>query len=104
MTIDSATRNEILSLARRAHDLTEAAYRELPATRGQPGWDEKQRVLLADMAIHLLQTALRDGVLPEERLKTNLFSILTICDQLLPGRALKQVAESLYSGPGCDTD
>jgi hypothetical protein len=95
--MDQAAIQEILSLAKSAHDLTEASYQRNPAMRGDPGWNEKQRVLLADMALHLLQTALRDGELSDEHLKRNLFSILTISDQLIPGYDLKAVAEALYT-------
>lgn len=95
--MDEMVRNEILSLSRRAHDLTETAYQQDPSGSGDPGWAEKQRILLADMALHLLQTALRDGLLSEDHLKRNLFSILTISDQFLQGHDLKAVAEGLYS-------
>ncbi|WP_229208167.1 hypothetical protein [Duganella sp. Root198D2] len=95
-TLDKAVRREILSLARSAHDLTESSYQENPSKKGEPGWGEKQRILLADMALHLLQTALREGELSEEGLKRNLFSILTISDQLVPGHELKNVADKLY--------
>jgi hypothetical protein len=54
-------------------------------------------VLLADMALHLLQTSLKEGALSEADLKRNLFSILTISDQLLPGQGLKLVADGLYT-------
>jgi len=77
--------------------MAEAAYQANSSKRGDSGWSEKQRVLLADMALHLLQTALREGELPEEGLKRNLFSILTISDQLIPGHELKTVADKLYS-------
>lgn len=93
--MDDGVRTEILALARTAHVLTEKAYQLDPATRGEPGWKDKQRILLADMALHLLQTALRDGELSEDHLRRNLFSILTICDQFLPGRDLKRIAEGL---------
>lgn len=95
--MDDATRKEILSLSRNAHDLTEKSYQENLATRGDSGWTEKQRMLLADMALHLLQTALKDGELSEEGLKRNLFSILTISDQFVQGHDLKGVADKLYS-------
>lgn len=49
------------------------------------------------MALHLLQTALKEGELSEEGLKRNLFSILTISNQLIPGYELKNVADKLYS-------
>ena len=59
--------------------------------------EEKQRVLLADMALHLLQTS-RDGEISEEGLKRNLFSILTVSDQFIQGHDLKAVADGLYQG------
>ena len=87
-------------LAHRAHDLTESAYRQHAATRGEPGWPERQRILLADMALHLLQTALRDGELSADDLKRNLYSILTVSDQFLPDHGLKATAERLEKAPG----
>ena len=95
--MDELVRKEILSLSRSAHDLTELSYQKDTSSRGEPGWRGKQRVLLADMALHLLQSSLKSGELSEEDLKRNLFSILTISDQLIPGHGLKAVAEALYS-------
>lgn len=97
--MNEAVRSEVLSLARQVHDLTESAYQENSAMRGESGWNYKQRILLADMALHLLQTALKHGELSHEGLKRNLFSILTISDQLMPGHELKAVAEKLYFVP-----
>lgn len=94
--MDGAIRKEILLMSRKAHDWTEQSYRENSAARGDAGWEEKQRVLLADMALHLLQTALREDDLSEEHLKRNLFSILTISDQFIQGHDLKAMAEVLY--------
>lgn len=93
--MDDVVRSEILSLAHQAHHLTETAYQADAATRGAPGWGEKQRILLADMALHLVQTAMRDGPLSEEHLKRNLFAILTISDQFLPESELKLLADKL---------
>jgi hypothetical protein len=92
-----AVRNEIVTLGRKTHELTESAYRQHPATRGDVAWPEKQRILLADMALHLLQTSLRDGALPPEDLKRNLYAILTIADQFLPAAELKAVADRLLA-------
>lgn len=97
--MDAASRKEILSMGRTAHALTESGYQQDGSTRGDAGWADKQRVLLADMALHLLQTALNDGDLSEEGLKRNLFSILTIADQFIPGHDLKAAAEVLYTRP-----
>ncbi len=84
-------------MGKMSHDLTEAAYQSDASVRGEAGWADKQRILLADMALHLLQTALRDGALSQEDLKKNLFSILTIADQFIEGHDLKAVAEELYA-------
>ncbi len=95
--MDDAIRQEILAMSRTAHSLTEESYQQDPSTRGDSGWIEKQRSLLADMALHLLQTSLKEGELSEEGLKRNLFSILTISDQFVRDRDLKTFADELYS-------
>jgi len=51
---------------------------------------------LADMALHLLQTALNSGEIELDKLKNNLHSILTISDQFLPNAGLKDSTEKLY--------
>ena len=94
--MDDKIRKEILSMSRTAHDLTESAYQQRPAKRGDADWAEKQRLLLADMALHLLQTSLKEGELSEDMLKRNLFSILTISDQFIQGHDMKLFAEKLY--------
>lgn len=95
--MDALVKKEILAMSRTAHAMTESSYQMNSAIKGEAGWADKQRVLLADMALHLLQTALRDGALAEDDLKRNLFSILTISDQFIPGQGLKVVADGLYS-------
>ena len=95
--MDEAIKNEIIALGRTAHDLTESAYRKHGATRGEAGWPEKQRILLADMALHLLQTALRDGELSAAELKRNLYAILTVSDQFIPACGLKASADQLHA-------
>ena len=95
--MDARVKEEILSMSRTAHGLTESSYQMDSTRRGEAGWAEKQRVLLADMALHLLQTSLRDGELSKDDLKRNLFAILTISDQLIPGHDFTTVADALYS-------
>ena len=95
--MDEAIRKDILELGRKAHGLTESAYRSEAATRGEPGWADKQRILLADMALHLMQTALRNGALPADELKRNLYAILTVSDQFIPDDGLKAFADRLYA-------
>lgn len=95
--MEELTKEAILSQSRAAHAWTEATYQKDPSRTGDPGWPAKQRILLADMALHLLQTSLRNGELSTEDLKRNLFSILTISDPFLPGHDLKAVADGLYT-------
>lgn len=94
--MDEAIRDEIAGLGRKAHELTESACRQHPSRRGDADWPEKQRILLADMALHLLQTALNDGELSTADLKRNLYAILTLSHQFIPGSELKAVADTLY--------
>ena len=100
--MDEPARREILSMSSTAHGMTELSYQQNPALPGDPGWVDKQRILLADMALHLLQTALKDGELSEEGLKRNLFSILAISDELVRGYGLKAFADKLYDTPCLD--
>jgi hypothetical protein len=92
--------NQQAALARMGweiHGFFEAAYLGHPATKDTPAdWREKQRLLLADMAIHLLQTAIKPGAIELDKLRDNLHAILTISDQFLPHAALKKATEKLY--------
>lgn len=93
--MNSDARKEILELSRQAHALTESAYQAHPAVRGGPDWPDKQRMLLADMALHLLQTALRDGDMDRAKLQNNLYSILTISAPFLPDKELQRYAAAV---------
>jgi hypothetical protein len=93
--IEQAARKQALALGREAHALTETAYRADPAIKGGPGWDEKQRILMADMSLHLLQTSLQEGELNLARLKENLYAILTIAAPFLPSHDLARDAQAL---------
>lgn len=95
--IDQATREHVLALGGEAHSLTETAYRASPAVKGAPGWEEKQRVLLADMSLHLLQSALQEGELDTARLRDNLYAILTIAAPFLPSHNLAETAQRLLA-------
>ena len=100
--MDELVRNEILLMSKKAHALTESSYQQDSSKAGDPDWAEKQRILLADMALHLLQTALSDGELSEAHLRRNLFSILTVSDQFVDGYDLKTIADGLYANPRVD--
>ncbi len=96
--MDDDTRNALVRMGWEIHAVVEASYRQHPATRGEPdAWREKQRLLLADMAIHLLQTALKPGDIELARLQDNLHAILTISDRFLPQAGLKTATEKLYA-------
>jgi hypothetical protein len=80
------------------HGAVEDAYLCHPATKNMPAdWLEKQRLLLADMAIHLMQTAIKPGNMELEKLKDNLHAILTISDQFWPHAQLKRATEKLQT-------
>jgi hypothetical protein len=48
------------------------------------------------MAIHLLQTAINPGNIELDKLRNNLYAILTISDQFLPHADLKKATEKIY--------
>ncbi|NIA54295.1 hypothetical protein HAV22_11700 [Massilia sp. TW-1] len=95
--MDEKQRSELVQMGWAIHGAVESAYLSHPATRNVPAeWKEKQRLLLADMAIHLLQTVLKPGPIELDQLKNNLHSILTLSDQFLPHAELKAATRKLY--------
>ncbi len=90
------SKKEMIEISWQIHDEVERQYLAHPANKSEIGWSEKQRLLLADMAIHLLQTALSSDEIDKEKLQNNLYSILTISDQYLPGRGLRELAKGIY--------
>lgn len=94
--MDETKRKELIKTSWELHRVVEHSYLTNSVAKGDDEWLEKQRILLADMAIHLLQTALRPGELELEKLKNNLHAILTISDQFLPEAELRQATEKLY--------
>jgi hypothetical protein len=100
--MDEVTRTKASRMGWEIHALVEESYRGHPATKGGAGnneaWLDKQRLLLADMAVHLLQTALKPGSMELDKLQNNLHAILTITDQFLPHAELKQARDKLYLG------
>lgn len=79
------------------HNAIEQAYIAFNAGIKDPLWSEKQRLLLADMALHLLQTALMPAELDNEKLRNNLYAILTISEQYIPDAGLAHAKEKLLS-------
>ncbi|MCK0189152.1 hypothetical protein [Arenibacter sp. F20364] len=87
---------KILKLSWELHNQVETSYLNNPANKDDKEWLEKQRMLLADMALHLLQTSIKPGEIKLDRLRDNLHAILTITDQFLPNANLKKATEKLY--------
>lgn len=94
--LDNQVKEDILAQAKKSHDLIEDAYRQDLTAKDEPLWLQKQRLLLADMSLHLLQTALQSPELDTGLLTRNLFSILTISDQYIPQFNLAEKADELY--------
>ena len=89
-------RQHIIKISWELHDKIETNYINNKAIKGSNDWLEKQRILLADMAIHLLQTAIKQEEIKLDRLQDNLHAILTIADQFLPNANLKEATKNLY--------
>ncbi|MEG3658944.1 hypothetical protein V5097_16150 [Arenibacter palladensis] len=87
---------KLLEASWELHSQVETSYLNNPANKGDTAWLEKQRLLLADMALHLLQTSIKPGEIKLERFRDNLNAILTIADQFLPKADLKKATEKLY--------
>ncbi|MEQ8217873.1 MAG: hypothetical protein RH981_06540 [Arenibacter sp.] len=87
---------KILDTSWELHNQIETSYLNNPANKDDKEWLEKQRMLLADMALHLLQTSIKPGEIKLDRLSDNLHAILTITDQFLPYADLKKATEKLY--------
>ena len=87
---------KMLNASWELHSQVETSYLKNPANRDDAEWLEKQRLLLADNALHLLQTSIKPGEIKLDRLRDNLHAILTITDQFLPNADLKKATEKLY--------
>ncbi|MFC3204247.1 hypothetical protein ACFOEW_20780 [Alteromonas oceani] len=100
--MNTSQRQAIIDTSWDLHSQVESAYLEHPAGKGDDAWHDKQRLLLADMALHLLQTAVKPGDLALDKLQNNLHAILTISDQFLPQAGLKQATDRIYTGSSHD--
>jgi len=95
--MNNQTKEQIIETSWSLHNKVEQSYLQHKAKKGDSDWLDKQRLLLADMALHLLQTSLNPDPIELEKLRNNLHSILTISDQFLPQAKLKKATELLYS-------
>jgi hypothetical protein len=89
--MDEAKRARIISAGWEIHAVVEESIFSAAADPL-----ERRRLLLADMAIHLLQTAVKPGDIELDKLRNNLHAILTLSDPLLPDAGLKDATEHLY--------
>jgi|TARA_R110000744_G_scaffold153337_7_gene267730 hypothetical protein len=89
-------RQQIIATSWELHRKVETSYLNNPASPEDEGWLEKQRMLLADMALHLLQTTITADDIKLDLLRNNIHSILTISDRFLPGADLKKAIKNLY--------
>jgi hypothetical protein len=94
--MDNQTKESIIETSWQIHQQVEESYLGHGAKKGDSDWPDKQRLLLADMSLHLLQTALNPTDIELEKLRNNLHSILTISDQFLPDSELKTATERLF--------
>jgi hypothetical protein len=94
--MEDLTRADIIRTSWDIHRVVEERLLSHPATRGSEDWLDKQRLLLADMALHLLQTAVKPGEIELDKLRNNLHAILTISDPFLPHAGLKDATAHLY--------
>ncbi|NOU49442.1 hypothetical protein HG263_02630 [Pseudoalteromonas sp. JBTF-M23] len=94
--MDKQQRQDILTLSWSIHDDVEQAVLKHPASESDADWPQKQRLLLADMALHLLQTALKPGDLQKDKLTNNLNAILCLSDSFIEDVDLKAMSDKLY--------
>ena len=94
--MDDLTRADIIQKSWDMHRAVEERLLGHPATRDSHDWLDKQRLLLADMALHLLQTALKPGAIELDKLQNNLHAILTIADPFLPHAGLEHATAHIH--------
>jgi hypothetical protein len=82
MTLEN--RKEVLKLVDAAHARVESFYPETAVYKDTPEWQEKRRLLLADLALHLTQDALKGETINEAKLKNHLFAILKLSAEFFP--------------------
>ena len=94
--MEKQQRQDILTLSWSIHDQVEQAIASHPASRTDDNWQEKQRLLMANMALHLLQTTLKPGELQKDTLVNTLNAILTLSDDYLDHIDSRKVSNSLH--------
>ena len=95
--METGDKKEVLAYVNKAHSLIEKLYLQDPAVKETPEWLNKLRLLLADLALHLVQAAVAGEQMRPDLLKRYLYSILTIAQDYLPEINLNSTAEQLIT-------
>ncbi|MEJ8755794.1 hypothetical protein WG947_02200 [Pontibacter sp. H259] len=90
--MNTENRKQVLKLVDAAHAKVESYYPETPVFKNTPEWTEKRRLLLADLALHLAQDALKGETITESSLKNHLFATLKISGEFFPESKYAQAA------------
>ena len=91
--MNSENRKSVLKLVDAAHASVESCYPETPVYKATPEWEEKRRLLLSDLSLHLAQDALKGESINGSSLRSHLFAILNICGEFFPDEQYKKAAE-----------
>lgn len=86
-------RKDVLKLVDAAHASVESFYPETPVYKETPEWEEKRRLLLSDLSLHLAQDALKGESINGASLRSHLFAILKICGEFFPDENYRKAAE-----------
>lgn len=106
--MDDNLNRQLLAQSGQMHSQVEQQYLNHPATAKDGDWLAKQRWLLADMALHLLQTALASSEPSQAQLARNLYAILTVSKPMLPNVDFNDCIAALlqhqYSSPEVESN
>ncbi|WP_242928571.1 hypothetical protein [Pontibacter vulgaris] len=86
-------RKEVLKLVNATHAKVESFYPQEAVYKNTPEWAEKRRLLLADLALHLAEDAMKGESINEGSLKNHLFAILKISSEFFPEANFTQAAD-----------
>ena len=91
--MNSENRKDILKLVDAAHARVESHYPETPVYKETPEWEEKRRLLLSDLSLHLAQDALKGDSIDGASLRNHIFAILKICGEFFADENYRKAAE-----------
>jgi len=85
-----------IEISRKMHDQIEAAYLKLRESVNDASKKELERYLLADMAMHLFQTAISPKEINMENLRNNVHAIATISERFIPQLNISNSTRELF--------